>query len=769
MFISKLMQCCASAPLLAALAFGNAHAADAADAAAAAAAPTSADAAAPATMGEVVVTALKHSSTVQTTPLAITALTSQSLDKMGASTIADFVRTVPGLNLTEGDSGRTRISIRGIQTAGESTVGLYYGETPLTGPSGTSSDPSGTTPNLNLFDVQRIEVLRGPQGTLYGSGSMGGTLQVIFNQADTHKYEGATDLGVNTVDKGSAGYSARGMVNVPLVDDKFAVRAVIYEENRGGYVDSVSLHRNDINNGQLRGGRLMANFTPTADLQITGMALVQSQDYGDTSQWRTSLGPYKTDIPVSQPFHDLLNLYNLTGRYDLHFATLTATASYYKWNVQSTNDNTATYANTVNKGTYCTLYFHETTNCTPSQMTAYKTYGLSNLPIAAYQPRFVENKTVEARLSSEGTGPFTYTVGVFNEDRNDRVDTHVNPADPATGVITIPNVDLGSRYIVDTVKQLAEFGEMSYALPVIPVTLTYGARHFSYQKNVGGQYLGYNYYNGQTPSDFFTTPANASGWVQKFNLDYRITHDIMFYGQATQGFRPGGANNIPGLPASLHTYQPDSLWNYETGLKTSWFNRRLTLNADVYEVQWNNLQTSVQTPNGSFSFISNVGKAQIDGLEFEGGLNPISGLTLNATYSFINARLTADQISDIATAAGKKGDKLTLIPDQTASASAEYEWPLIGQIDGLVRADISYTGKETTQFRPTNSLYRVVGNYGVVNLRAGVQANDWTASLFANNVANRVGIITINAATGNPDYSVSVAPRTIGIDVTKKF
>jgi outer membrane receptor protein involved in Fe transport len=762
------MRSCAFAPLLAALAVGAARAADAeGDAQATGAAP--AVGAGAAQMGEVVVTALKRSSTVQQTPLAITALTDQSLTKMGASTIADFVRTVPGLNLVEADSGRTRISIRGIQTAGESTVGLYYGETPLTGPAGTSSDPAGVTPNLNLFDVQRVEVLRGPQGTLYGSGSMGGTLRVLFNQANVNQYEGAVDVGANTVENGAAGYTAKGMVNAPIVDGKFALRGVLYQQNRGGYVDSVTLHRNDINDAQLRGGRLMMNFTPTADLQITGMAVVQSQDIRDTSQWRSSLGPYKTDGAISQPFHDLLNLYDLTAKYDLHWATLTVTGSYYKWDVQSTNDNTQTYTATVNKGTYCPLYYSQTAKCSTSQQKAYANWALSNMPISAYQPRFVENKTVEARLSSEGSGPFTYTVGVFHEDRNDRVDTHVNPADYATGLTRIPVVDLGSRYIVDYVKQLAEFGELSYATPILPVTLTYGARHFEYQKTVGGQYLGYNYYNGQTPSGYFATEADAQGWVQKFNLEYKVSRDILFYGQATQGFRPGGANNIPDLPASLHTYAPDSLWNYETGLKTSWFSRRLTVNMDVYEVQWTNLQTSVQTPNGSFSFISNVGKAQIDGFELETSANPLRGLTLTATYSAINARLTADQVSDIATASGKKGDKLTLIPDQTASASAEYDWPLVGPIDGMIRADWDYTGKMSTQFRPTNSIYRVVGGFGSLNLRAGIQGTGWTADLFVNNVFDRVGVTTISASTSSPDYSISIPPRTVGVELTKKF
>ncbi|RAK59441.1 TonB-dependent receptor [Phenylobacterium hankyongense] len=759
MSVSKLMTCCASAPILALLAFGVAHAESS----------SSGGADAPVSqVEEVVVTALKRATTVQNTPLAITALTDQSLSKMGASTVADFVRTVPGLNLTESDSGRTRISIRGVQTAGESTVGLYYGETPLTGPAGTTSDPSGATPNLNLFDVERVEVLRGPQGTLYGSGSMGGTLRVIFKPASTTQYEGATDFSATSVNGGGIGYGAKGMVNVPLIQDKLGARLDLYQEQRAGYVDNVVLHNTDINKAQLQGGRLMLNFTPTEDFSLTAMALLQKQDIGDTSQWRASLGPYKTDIPIRQPFHDNLQLYNVTGRYDLHFATLTGVASYYKWNVESTNDNTATYTATVNKGTYCSLYFHQAGSCTAGQLASYKTWALSNMPIAAYQPRFVENKTLELRLSSNGSGPLSYTIGAFHEDRNDRVDTMVSPADPTTGLIKVPAVDLGSRYIVDFVKQTAYFGELSYT-PIDPLTLTVGARHYSYKKTVGGQYLGYSYYNGQTPSGYFETEADASGWVQKYNAQYKVTHDIMTYVQATQGFRPGGANNIPDLPASLHTYAPDSLWNYEAGVKTAWFSRRLTINADVYQVDWNNLQTSVQTTNGSFSFISNVGKAQINGFELEVAAYPIPGLSLTGTLSTIDARLTADQVSEIASAAGKSGDRLTYIPDRTMSASAEYTWPVFGELNALVRADYTYTGRMTTEFRPTNVNYRRVGRYNQVNLRTGIQGTGWAAYLYANNVFDTVGITRISASTSAPDYDVSIAPRTVGVNLTKSF
>jgi outer membrane receptor protein involved in Fe transport len=226
--------------------------------------------------GDIVVTALRRQSTVQTTPIAISALGEGQLAKLGATTIADIIRQVPGLQLTESDSGRTRVSIRGVQAAGESTVGLYYGETPLTGPSGTNSDPAGNTPNLNLFDVERVEVLRGPQGTLYGSGSMGGTLRVLFNQPDARKYEGTVEAQATTTQNGGLGYFVKGALNVPIVADKLALRVVGYRERQGGYVDYTLLDRKNTNRATLEGGRVMLGFTPSSAVSITATALLQN-------------------------------------------------------------------------------------------------------------------------------------------------------------------------------------------------------------------------------------------------------------------------------------------------------------------------------------------------------------------------------------------------------------------------------------------------------------------------------------------------------------
>ncbi|WP_159983721.1 MULTISPECIES: TonB-dependent receptor [unclassified Novosphingobium] len=743
-------------------------------------------------VGDIVVTALRRSTRVQDTPVAITALSEKSLQNLGATGIADIARQVPGLNLISGESGRTRISIRGIQTAGESTVGLYYGETPLTGPSGTSSDPSGVTPNLNLFDVERVEVLRGPQGTLYGSGSMGGTLRVIFKKPNLTEYEGATELGAETVKHGGFGYSLKGAVNVPLISDMLGVRAVLYRQQNPGYVDDPTIGRKDLNRSVLEGARVQVGFHPTDTLQFNLMGIVQTQKFGGTSQWAPSVGEFISQQKIASPAYDKLQVYALDTKWDTGIGTLTLANSFYRWDVRQTNDNSDNYASIAASNRYCGLFQNTfggsalqqgspgsvagSSTCaagagglTSAQLRAdYQSWAASQQPIGNYQPRFVRNFVNELRLSSSGSGPLGYTLGVFREDRNDRVDTAVFAGVPATGEMQQPFVDLGSRYVTDKVKQMAAYGELSYHI-FDPLTVTVGLRYYDYKKTVGGMNLGYNYFNGQVPTAYSEITANANGLIKKFNAELKITPDIMAYATASQGFRPGGANLTPGIPASAQTYAADSLWNYEIGLKTQWFDRKLTFNVDGYRIDWNNLQTSVQATYGNFSYIGNVGSARIEGVEAEASAVPLPGLFLNASFHYLKPRLTEDQISAEVTASGRKGDILPLIPRTTASAGVEYNFPAFGDFSGMVRADWTYTGKMTSQLRTTNVNYREFGKYSSVNLRAGFQKDNLGVFLYVRNVFDKIGVNTISSATGVPDYYATTAPRTVGATITSKF
>ncbi|AZS22607.1 MULTISPECIES: TonB-dependent receptor [unclassified Caulobacter] len=734
-----------------------------------------------ATIEEVVVTALKRSTTVQTTPISVSAVTEKSLQALGASGIQDYFRTVPNLQVDGNSPTSRRLTLRGVRSAGEATVGLYYDETPLTGPAGTTADASSTSADVNLFDAERIEVLRGPQGTLYGSGSMGGTLRVILNKPDSSRYAGAVEAQGTSVKGGSNGYSVKGMVNVPLIEDKLAARLVLYKTEGGGYVDDLLLKKKDINDQHASGGRLMLGFTPTDKLTINATGLFQKTTLDGQNSWYTALGKeaHATNARVIAPTSDNLRLYNVTGKWDLDFATVTATSSYYKWTLLRNSDYSPTLSGSRANATACRNWVAGgpapagSTNpaCTATQLTAFTAYADSRIPGALYQPMGLTAWNHELRANgSLFDDKVDWTAGVYLEKRDDYIESKVAKGDATTGIIN-PNDLTAWRHVGTETKQTAFFGEVSYK-PVEKLTLTGGLRRFKYDKTVSGQVLISNFITQSYVGPAAQVDASADGWVSKLNASYQVTSDVMVYAVAAKGFRPGGANNVPGLASALLAYQPDSLWNYEGGIKSQWFDRRLTLNAAVYQIDWSNMQISATSANGAFSYLTNAGKAKIKGFEIEATARPIQGLTISGTAAVVDAKLTEDQANStilITGSTGLRGDKFPNVAKYSGSASVEYIWPVSGDLNGLVRADYAYVGESASQFRPTYVYYEKQGDYGYANVRAGVEGSDWGAYVFVNNLTDEVGLMSVTSAVNNPKQVVSISPRTAGFQVRKRF
>ena len=729
---------------------------------------------------EVVVTALKRSTTVQTTPISISAVTEKSLQSLGASGIQDYFRTVPNLQVEGNSPTNRRLTLRGVRSAGEATVGLYYDETPLTGPAGTTADASSTSADVNLFDAERVEVLRGPQGTLYGSGSMGGTLRVILNKPDSTQYTGAVEVQGTTQKDGGPGYSVKGMINVPLIQDKLAARLVLYQAEQGGYIDNIVLNKKDINEQHATGGRLMLGFTPTENLTINATGLFQKTTLDGQNSWYPALGKkdYSTNARVIAPTDDNLRMYNVTAKWDLNFATITATSSYYKWTLLRNSDYTPTLSANRANATSCRNYIAGgpaaagTTNpaCSSAQMAQYTAYADSRTPGALYQPMGLTSWNHELRASgSLFDDKLDWTAGAYLEKRDDFIESQVAKAS-AAGVIN--STDLTAwRHVGTETKQTAFFGEITYK-PIEKLSITGGLRRFDYDKTVSGQVLISNFITQSYVGPPAQVDASASGWVSKVNVSYQVTSDAMVYALAAKGFRPGGANNVPGLASALLAYDPDSLWNYEAGVKTQWFDRRLTLNAAAYQIDWSNMQISATSANGAFGFLTNAGAAKIQGLEIEATARPITGLTLSATAAFVDAKLTQDQANStvlIGGSTGLRGDAFPNVADFSGSVAAEYTWPLQGDLNGFLRADYAYVGESASQFRPTFSQYEKQGDYGYANLRGGVEGPDWGAYVFVNNVTNEVGLMSVTTALNNPKQVVSINPRTVGFQVRKRF
>ena len=744
------------------LALGTANVALAQDTASAAAGPAAED-------GEIIVTALKRSTNLQETPISMSAVTGAAIANSGVQSIADLNASVPSLSFVDGGPSQRRVVIRGIQAAGEPTVGTYYDETPVTGAIGAANDAGGSTPELRLFDVERVEVLRGPQGTLYGSGSMGGTLRIIYAKPgfDT---ESSADVSLSDTNGGGLNYEASGMVNLPVVDDKIAVRAVGFYRNANGYIDNTSLGIKNINDIESYGGRFLIRMKPTEDWTLD-LATYVNRTRTDTNSWTLASGKYKSDALTRQPVSDDLELYSATSNYDFGSVNLTGVVSYMHRDLSTVSD-VSRYIQSNRTAGRCAALANGGAACNPTQLSSF--FGLvdGQSYSALYPQQDMDAWTGELRLSSDGSGPLNWTVGGFYSDRRTKVANPQLNTDRVTGVIIEPQQIGTYRLIDDSLKQTAGFGEVSWDI-TDRLNLTGGARYFDYKKNIEGQTPLGSILVGARITPLTTVKSNENGWVFKGNASFKITSNVMLYGEAAQGFRPGGANQVLGLAAGLTPYQSDSLWNYEIGLKNTLFDRRLTFNIDAFQIDWSDMQITGRTPNGAFSFITNAGKARVRGIEIETTARPLDGFSLTGNAAYVDAKLTENQATANVSAAGLKGDRIPYVPKFTAGIAAQYEWAINPGLSGFARIDANYVGGSYSEFRPTGTYTRYIGDYGLINARIGVEHPDskWGIYLFTTNLLNSVAITreTSSALALGRTLVNSAAPRTIGINLRRDF
>lgn len=501
---------------------------------------------------EIVVTALRRDTLLQETPISLFAVSGRELADRGIDNVSDLMRASPGLTVIDQGPGQRRLVIRGIQSAGESQVGLYYDEAPLGGGAPSTTNDAGLRmPEVRLVDVARIEVLRGPQGTLYGAGSMGGTVRVLFNKP-SQEYEAAADGSFEMVEEGDQNYQLNGMVNLPLLEDQLAIRGVFYYRDRGGYVDNLTLRREDINEEDSRGGRVMLRYQPTDAMMLDASVHLQRDD-GYLAAWELPVGAYNTAVPTQLPVTDDFDLYNLTLNWDLDFATLTGVTSLFKRDLLVTVDASRL-------------------------MGRFGPLGAPFRPGILNQPQDIENRSHELRLSSNSADALTWTAGAYWEERDAFTLTEQQLADQASGLPVEPRRVIFGRTIKDVLEQRAVFGELSYDVNEA-LNLTVGGRYFDYSKSITGETtVGFALVGAPFPTPPTTVESDDGGWVSKLNVSYKIASDALLYMQASEGFRSGGANQIIGLPTALTPYEADSLWNYEIGAKTGWFGDKLTAN-----------------------------------------------------------------------------------------------------------------------------------------------------------------------------------------------
>jgi outer membrane receptor protein involved in Fe transport len=698
------------------------------------------------TLEEIVVTAQKREQSIQDVPMSISAFGDKVIVRNALVSLMDYGTRVP--NLSFGATAESRsaaqlaIAIRGV--VGKGTTGFYIDDTPM---------PASINPLV--MDLERIEVLRGPQGTLYGARSMGGTVRLITKKPELGETAvGSIRARVSTTEDGGIGYRADGMVNVPVVPDRFALRILAYGQDRDGFIDRAAspvapvdfgTHKN-IDGNRTYGGRITGLLSfMDGDLTILPGFMLERKNWDGRSladvsaENRTNYRAFDIDEKGSSDWQ----LASLTIRYLRPYGEFTSSTSYFDWSADDTEDASE----------FLSMVFG--TPFLPGPLVALDD-GRS----------FAE----ELRFSSRLAGPFQFTAGVFYQDADKKVTFPGDPFPAAPLPPIIPNVF--SLRQDEQVKEFAVFAEATFDITK-SLSLIGGARYFD--NKVAFSSVQGGVFGSPIP---FADDASETGVNPKVGLQYRFDDDRMLYATAAQGFRIGGVNVFPadvcaddlerlGLSANeLASYDSDALWSYEVGLHTSWLDRRVIFNLAGYYIDWKDLQQTIGLSCG-FPAVVNAGKAKIQGFDADVAWAPAQGLAVSLGVGHADSEVTDNGGFDSVT----EGAPVQNAPEWTVNAAIDYDFRM-DTVPVYLHADYGNVG-ESVNARNSAPFFRVRPAYDIVNLRAGVTLRTWDIGLFVENAtdekANLADVPPMAAElSGRPRILVN-QPRTIGLEVRVTF
>jgi iron complex outermembrane receptor protein len=744
---------------------------------------------------EIIVTAEKRESTVQSTPFSITAISGDVLLERGITNMEEIVQTTPGLSMRTSGPGETELEMRGLSSSGGSspTVGFYLDETPLTSPAAALNGKVVVDPDL--FDLKRVEVLRGPQGTLYGAGSMGGTVKLVTNPPELNHFAGVADASFSNTSGGGNNPGGDLMLNLPLIEDKLAVRLVGTDKYTSGWIDRIVVNPfpvgpgppqtpdcggyyvctrgnvlaapvtqifRDANWSRLVSGRMSVLFQPTDTVKIIPMAMYQQLTSGGYSQFDTSPGTLSHYQPfdIAEPFSDRFQLYSLTVNIDFPWAQLTSASSYYSRTERQIQDTSETEA-----------YFW-------GSFAGFFPF----VPVPDLNLDTTIQRTQELRLASTGDGRVQWIVGGFVN--NFESVWNYYQANPAYGEFSVGGPAANPQGIdyqahnPYSVKQYALFSDVSYR-PTDAIKVTTGLRWYKFETQVDYEQSGAASNTGNATQQSGTVVGNARGYNPKVNIAYEPTKDLTLYTEIAKGFRPGGVN-LP-VPADLCgpniplSYSPDSVWNYEIGEKARLLDGKVTINSDVYYIRWNDVQQFLTIPSCGFSYTSNAGNAHTYGPELELSAKLTSDITFAFDGTYTRAEITSVAAGNAgfllaANQAIQRGTPLENVPKYTFGGSLTYNRKIFANYDFTARVADSYVG-------PLYDLayyFEQLPGYNLIDIRAGVGRDRWRANAFITNLANKVALLSINTqsiSTNTPALTRAATnqPRTVGVDLLYKF
>ena len=694
---------------------------------------------------EIIVTANKRAENLQNIGAGIAVVSDARLDQLEANNLADYLQEVPGVNLQSyGAPGWGEIEIRGIspQSVG-ATVSTYIDNIPVGGSSAVAEGGS-YLPDLDPADLQRVEVLYGPQGTLYGASSLGGVIKYVTKQPSLTETEANISEEFEHVDHGDYGGKVRASFSTPLTD-QFAVRVSGYYRWIPGYIDDIGIDGPNANQGYDWGIRGTALWKPTSDLSVNINAMEQQlrQDaYNNVDLNATTFQPLYGGLSQLRYSPEFLyyrtDLYSMEINYEQPYGTFLSASSFSSIHPTQAEDATAYFVGFPNGSS---------------------TIGPDN-PLGYNAHHDDQQETEELRFTSSRLGNFEFLAGGFyqHESLNDGA-TFVEYQEGGRVPDTV-DPPLGGYERGGTLWEAAGFFNATYYI-VPSLDVTFGYRYSEIGQHRSSWIRGTIYEGSPTAQEFDDLSTTQSSDTYLGGARWHITNDVMFYLRASSGYRPGGVRSpLPGGPPDFSLqYSSDSIWSYEAGLKTKWFDGRLTVDTDVFWINWDNIQALVTI--GPFNTDGNGGHALSRGAEMQATYVPIRGLTLRGNMSYTDAFFKNADPSVLVTAPGQR---LFYVPELQGSISADYSWP-IGNYEATVGADWSYTGD---QYDVTNYLLR---SYSLVNVRAGVKWNNYKLNLFVKNLTDKRAIVgDTGYIPGFNPYTVTInQPLTVGIAFSQHF
>ncbi len=723
------------------------------------------------TVDRIVITAQKREQAAIDVPASVSTVNAERLTRSGAVRLEDYAAQMPGMSVTAVSRGFSSVVLRGISTGiSQPTPGtaFYIDEAPI-GSITAYATGSTLTPDLDPYDLRRIEVLKGPQGTLYGAGAVGGLLRYVTQPADTQRLGGVVSIGGHKISEGGSGHEARASINVPLVDQKLGLRVSLLNRDDAGYIDNPQRGLKDVNSATTRGGRVALDWRISPDWSL--------QTWGLTQRFRTdglgiqdlnydpatgSLTPTTGELQHSSAVPE-----KQATDFDVFNATLKGTLGGF---------------DLVSSTTYQKIRGDVTIDYTPLLGPAFSPTlaPLVGSDVGGRVNQIVDTKRLSQEFRARSTAldeRLSYEAGlIFNkEDSTNQfvresllLVPSLQPLPPLPGPLAAFNQPLFDALLGVNYKDYSLFGNATYSLtPQLDVTAGLRFSHVD-------QHFRQNYQTSLLlpVASVFEEDVTNRKTTYLLSAIYKLDAKTALYGRVASGFRSGGPS---ALPASIGNpiFNPDTLTSYELGYKSTLAGGLASVEAAVFRTDWKDIVVQRGTvANGTtYQHFVNAGDAKVQGAEATLLLFPVTGLALRATAAYTDSRLSTDAPS----ANGLSGDRMPFVPKWTASLGADYRFQLAGRA-AWVGGAVGYIGQRRSDFSQVPDALDVP-SYTTLGLNAGVEIGAVRVSVYGKNLGDERGLNHANALgtpnpanpAGNPIGAGTIQPRTVGLDLAYRF